>query len=34
LQVWLTDDSKKTPVQLKVEVFFGHVTAKLSKMLQ
>lgn len=33
LQIWLTDDPKKTPVQLKVEVFFGHVTAKLSKML-
>lgn len=33
LQVWLTDDAKKAPVQMKVEVFFGHVTAKLAKML-
>jgi hypothetical protein len=33
LQVWLTDDDRKIPVQMKVEVFFGHVSAKLSKML-
>ena len=33
LQIWLTDDALKTPVLMKVEVFFGHVTAKLSKML-
>ncbi len=33
LQVWLTDDARKMPVQMKVEVFFGHVTAKLMKVL-
>lgn len=33
LQVWLSDDEKKTPVLLKVEIFFGHVTASLAKML-
>lgn len=33
LQVWLTDDAKKTPVQMKVEVFFGHITAKLAKVI-
>lgn len=31
LQIWLTDDEKKMPVQMKVEVFFGHITAKLAK---
>ncbi len=29
LQVWLTDDERKMVVQMKVEVFFGHITAKL-----
>lgn len=29
LQVWLTDDAKKTPVQMKVDIFFGHVSAAL-----
>ncbi len=33
LQIWLTDDDKKIPVQMKVEVFFGHISAKLVKML-
>lgn len=33
LQIWLTDDALKMPVLMKVEVFFGHVTAKLAKML-
>lgn len=33
LRVWLTDDERKIPVLMKVEVFFGHVTAKLVKML-
>jgi hypothetical protein len=33
LQIWLTDDDKKTPVQMQVEVFFGHISAKLVKML-
>lgn len=34
LQIWLADDAKKTPVMMKVEVFFGHISAKLWKMLQ
>jgi hypothetical protein len=33
LQVWLSDDPRRVPVLMKVEVFFGHVTARLSKML-
>jgi hypothetical protein len=33
LQLWLTDDERKVPVLMRVEVFFGHVTARLSKML-
>ena len=33
LQLWLTDDARKTPVQMTVEVFFGRVTAALLKML-
>jgi hypothetical protein len=33
LQIWLTDDERKVPVLMRVEVFFGHVTAELSKML-
>ncbi|MFA6028995.1 MAG: DUF3108 domain-containing protein [Elusimicrobiota bacterium] len=32
LQVWLTDDERHTPVQMKVEVFFGHVSAYLRKL--
>lgn len=33
LQVWLSDDDKRMPLLMKVEVFFGHVTARLSKVL-
>jgi hypothetical protein len=33
LQVWLSDDERRMPVQLKVEVFFGHIAAKLSRVL-
>lgn len=33
LQVWLSDDEKKIPLLMKVEVFFGHVTARLLKVL-
>ena len=33
LRVWLSDDPKRIPVQMKVEVFFGSITAKLSKMV-
>jgi hypothetical protein len=33
LQIWLTDDPKHVPVMMKVEVFFGSITAKLSKMV-
>lgn len=34
LQIWVTDDERKMPVLMKVEVFFGHITARLSKVLQ
>ena len=33
LQVWLSDDSKHVPVLMKVEVFFGSITARLAKMV-
>jgi len=33
LQIWLADDAKKTPIMMKVEVFFGHISARLWKML-
>jgi len=33
LQIWLTDDARRIPVLMKVDVFFGHVTAQLVKML-
>jgi hypothetical protein len=33
LQIWMTDDERKIPVQMRVEVFFGHVSARLAKML-
>lgn len=33
LQLWLTDDPKHVPVMMKVEVFFGSITARLSKMV-
>ncbi len=29
LQVWLTDDAKKIPVQMQVDILFGHVNAVL-----
>ena len=29
--IWLTADEKKMPVQMKVEVFIGHITANLVK---
>lgn len=32
LRLWLTDDERRVPVLMKVEVFFGHVTAKLRNM--
>jgi hypothetical protein len=33
LRVWLSDDEKKIPVLMQAEVFFGHITARLSKVL-
>lgn len=33
LQIWLTDDPKHVPVMMKVEVFFGSITARLAKMV-
>ncbi|MBI4678485.1 MAG: DUF3108 domain-containing protein [Elusimicrobia bacterium] len=30
LRVWVTADERKVPVLMKVEVFFGHITAALS----
>ena len=33
LRLWLSDDDRKAPVLMKVEVFFGHVTASLKEML-
>lgn len=33
LEIWLTDDARKVPVLMRVEVFFGHITASLAKML-
>lgn len=33
LRLWLSDDAKKRPLLMKVEVFFGHVTASLREML-
>ncbi|MCX5793923.1 MAG: DUF3108 domain-containing protein [Elusimicrobia bacterium] len=33
LQIWLTDDARKVPVLMRVEVFFGHISASLAKML-
>ncbi len=33
LRLWLSDDAQKRPVLMKVEVFFGHVTASLREML-
>ncbi len=33
LRLWLSDDARRAPVLMKVEVFFGHVTAALKEML-
>lgn len=33
LQIWISDDEKRMPVLMKVEVFFGHITARLKKIL-
>jgi hypothetical protein len=33
LQIWLSDDPKHVPVMMKVEVFFGSITARLAKMV-
>ena len=33
LRLWLSDDSARRPLMMKVEVFFGHVTAVLREML-
>lgn len=32
LQVWLTDDKRRIPVRMSVEVVFGNVTASLTKI--
>lgn len=32
LQIWLSDDARKMPVLMKVQVFFGHITASLLKV--
>lgn len=31
LQVWITDDARRMPVRMRVEVFFGHVSAELAR---
>lgn len=33
LRLWLSDDAYKRPLLMKVEVFFGHITAALRDML-
>ncbi|MDD5657291.1 MAG: DUF3108 domain-containing protein [Elusimicrobia bacterium] len=33
LQIWLTNDKRRIPVLMRVEVFFGHISARLTKML-
>lgn len=33
LRLWLSDDAQKRMLMMKVEVFFGHVTASLREML-
>jgi hypothetical protein len=33
MQIWLTDDPKHVPVMIKVDVFFGSITAKVAKMI-
>lgn len=32
--IWMTDDSRKTPVHLEVEVFIGHISANLVRIQQ
>lgn len=34
LQVWLTDDARRLPVYLSVDVFFGSVSAALTKLVK
>ena len=33
LRLWLSDDAARRPLMMKVEVFFGHITAILHEML-
>lgn len=33
LRLWLSNDAQKRPLLMKVEVFFGHITASLREML-
>ena len=33
LRIWLSDDPKRVPVMMKVDVFFGSITARLAKMV-
>jgi hypothetical protein len=33
LRLWLSDDAARRPLMMKVEVFFGHVTAVLHEMI-
>jgi hypothetical protein len=33
LRLWLSDDPARRPVMMKVEVFFGHITAVLREMI-
>lgn len=33
LRLWLSDDAAKRPLVMKVEVFFGHITAALREMI-
>ena len=32
LRIWLTDDERKIPVQMKSKVLVGHITAELTKI--
>jgi len=32
LQIWMTNDARHVPVAMSVEVFFGHVSAQLTKL--
>ena len=33
LRLWLSDDAARRPLLMKVEVFFGHITAALREMV-